>query len=418
MLPATQVIPPANYDEALIEPYTLPSALISCAGEMIDSIEKWETVRRPELLELFATHLYGAMPTALPFEATVVEESREALGGKAIRRQVEIRFHNPHSSKTSDQHGPTLQLALYLPNHAAHPAPCFLGLNFSGNHAAFTDPAIHLAQSWIGQDAPGVVDNRATEASRGTRPQRWPVEMIIDRGYALATAYYGDIDPDFDDGFQNGVHPLFPTSHERPGNNPATITAWAWGLSRLLDVLTTQPEIDATRVAVTGHSRLGKAALWAGACDPRFALVISNNSGCGGAALSRRNFGETMDVIIKKFPHWFCDNGMASASAADIAASPIDQHLLVSLLAPRPVFISSAEDDRWADPKGEFLGGYHASDVYRLFGCDGLAADEMPPLNIPIHSRIGYSIRPGAHDITPEDWAVHLDFADKHLERF
>jgi hypothetical protein len=380
--------PPANYDESKVPPYTLPSAL----GEVTKAAD-WPA-RRAEILAMFEREMFGRSgprPKGVKFE--LLETSGEALGGKAIRKQVRI--------------DPGIEVLVYYPKQVSGPAPVFVGLNYTGNHGVTPDPGVRESTAWM----------RQKENPRGGQASRWSIERALERGYAVATAYYGDIDPDFDDGFQNGIHPLF----YRPGQTkPApdewgSIGAWAWGLSRILDYLENDPNADAKRVIVHGHSRLGKAALWAGALDERFAMAISNNSGAGGAALSKRIYGETVKDLNDRFPHWFAQT--FRKYNANEQALPFDQHMLIALIAPRPVYIASAQEDQWADPKGEFLSAVHADPVYRLLTGDGLPSKEMPEIHRPLMGRIGYHIRAGKHDVTDYDWQQWLDFADKHLKR-
>jgi hypothetical protein len=408
---------PSNTDENKVPPYVLSDPLLAASGARVVTSAQWTQARRPELLQLFQTQVYGKVPqTAKPIQPVfqLHSEDTQALGGTAVRREVSILF-----AGTAD--GPRMDLLLYIPRTASksNRVPAFLGLNFAGNHSIHREKGITLSSQWMRSNNKGVVNHAATEAARGSESSQWPVERILARGYALATAYYGDLDPDYDDGFENGIHPLFyqPGQVRPAADEWGAIGAWAWGLSRALDYLEVAPEFDARKVSVMGHSRLGKTALWAGAQDQRFALVISNNSGCGGAALSLRIFGETVGIINTSFPHWFCGNFHRFNDHEELL--PVDQHELIALIAPRPVLISSAEEDLWADPKGEFLSALGADPVYRLLGTDGLAQTTMPKPapNHLVKSTIGYRIRPGRHDVTTEDWDAFMDFADHHLRR-
>ena len=396
----------ANYDESKVPTYELPDPLTFMDGSPVSSTSDWPR-RRAEILSLFEAYVYGKTPDQ-SIETRVAQMSDSVvLNGKAKRKEVRLYF-----AESDDR--PYLDLLIYVPTSVDGPAPGFIGLNFQGNHSITPETDVILSDEWMRPKGEGVVDNRATDAARGTSGSRWPIERIIDRGYMVSTAYCGDLDPDFDDGYQNGIHSLFHANGAVPADDEwGTIGAWAWGLSRALDYFETDDEIDATRIAVMGHSRLGKTSLWAGAQDERFALVISNDSGCGGAALSRRCYGETVGRINTSFPHWFCNNFREYNENEN--ACPVDQHMLISLMAPRPVYVASAEDDRWADPKGEFLGAKYADPVYRLLGTDGLEAEDMPDVESPIQSRIGYHVRRGGHNVMDYDWDRYMDFADMHM---
>jgi hypothetical protein len=287
--------------------------------------------------------------------------------------------------------------------------PAFLGLNY-GNQGVHPDA--------------GITPSRNAVCQRGEHAHRWPLEMILKRGYAVASFHGGDIELDrhgsgcrfTKEGWQKGVR--YRTAQQQGRTEPAddqwgSISVWAWGLSRVLDYLQADAAIDAHRVAVFGHSRTGKTALWAGAQDERFALVISNNSGQGGASLARRRFGESVAASYSLSGIWYCKNYRQYGN--NEAALPVDAHMLIACIAPRPVYVASAEQDRWADPRGEFLAARHAEPVFRLLGREGLGVEEMPPVNQPVGKTIGYHIRSGDHDITPYDWQQYLDFADRHL---
>lgn len=409
---ATTARPAAvNYDESKVPPYTLPDPFVCQDGSIVRTPQDWWTKRRPEILHLFETQVYGkapGRPAHMRFE--IREESDQALQGRAIRKQVRIWLDRGPTA-------PHIDLLLYVPKTASsHRVPVFLGLNFRGNHAICKDPAILPSRVWRrGRFLPTDPKDPEVQAARGSAASRWPVERILARGYALATACYMDLEPDFPEGWRYGVRGYFlQTGWTQQGPDRwGAISAWAWGLSRILDYLEQEPLVDARRVVVLGHSRLGKTALWAGAQDQRFAIVISNDSGCGGAALSRREFGETVARINRSFPHWFCENFKKYGDRVN--ELPVDQHLLLALVAPRPLYVASASKDLWADPRGEFLSALHASRVYRFLGTCGLPVRTMPPVNYPVAATIGYHLRQGKHDLTLYDWEQYLNFADFHF---
>jgi hypothetical protein len=398
----------ANYDETLVPQFTLPDPLLTERGRRIKSARAWRSQRRPELLRLFETHVYGKMPgptKRMEFEVRSVDAA--ALEGKATRKEVRIQF-------TGQPDAPGLDLLIYLPNGRSGPVPVFMGLNFNGNHTVHSDPGITVARRPGGSASEGGTD--PSEKARGSSGSRWPVEMLLERGYGLVTAYYGDLEPDRAGRWGDGVRRLFrpnPGSKEYPADGWGAIGAWAWGLSRAMDYVEIDRELDGARVALLGHSRLGKTALWAGAQDERFGIVISNNSGCGGAALSRRQFGETVERITRVFPHWFCARFGEYGGRED--RLPVDQHQLIALIAPRPVYVASAAEDLWADPRGEFLAAQGAEPVYALFGRNGLGVEAMPAVDQPVGDFIGYHVRTGKHDVTAYDWEQYLRFADRHF---
>ncbi len=406
---ATQNPAGYNYDESKVGAYTLPNPLLMNNGKRVTNASEWRQ-RRSEVLRLFETQVYGRTPkpkTRISF----VETSRDAkaLNGLATRKEVTVFLNGKKD-------GPKMSVMFYIPNNRKQPAPVFIGLNFNGNQSVSNDPGIALATSWLRDSKElGTVNNRATEKSRGTESSRWAIEMIVKRGYAVATIYNGDLFPDHKDGLKDSIIPHFYRAGQTAPDADEwnAIGAWAFGLSRAVDYMEKDKDLDAKRIALMGHSRLGKAALWAGAQDERFAIVISNNSGEGGAALARRNFGETVERINTSFPHWFCAN--FKKYNRDVASLPVDQHMLLSLMAPRRLYVASAAEDLWADPRGEFLSAKAADPVYRLLGTDGLGVAEMPGLNQPTMTTIGYHIRSGKHDVTDYDWQQYLNFTDKHL---
>lgn len=395
---------PVNDDEAKVPMYTLPDPLQGCPDAAT-----WRDRRRGEILELYRAQMYGrspAAPATVTFEVTGTDTN--ALGGKAIRKEI-----------TMTVYGLPVRLLVYLPAGAAGPVPVFLGLNFDGNHTIDKDPGITITPQWV-WDKKTNAEKLITpeDSTRGQGIGRWPLVTILARGYGVATIPRADVEPDYAEGWKHGIRGAWLKESGKAGFAPddwGAIGAWAWSLSRALDVLQQDPAVDGHRVMVMGHSRMGKTALWAGAQDERFAVVISNNSGEGGAALARRCYGETTAVINGNFPHWFCKNFKQYNDREETL--PFDQHELISLAAPRPVYVASAVDDHWADPRGEFLSAKGAEPVYRLLGKPGLGVEEMPGVNQPVGQTIGYHIRSGKHDVTLFDWEQYMSFADRHLGR-
>ncbi len=405
--------PNVNYDESKIAPYTLPDPLVWADGTKVTDAKTWSGKRRAEVIELFRANMHGRSPGRPPeMKFNVTSTEPRALDGLATRKEITVTFFD-------GKEAPPMHLLLYVPNAAKKPVPAFIGVNFDGNHTIHTDPGITIAEQWTWDNKTKTESfAKPNENTRGQSIGRWPLEMILKRGYAVATIPRADIEPDYAVGWKHGVRGWFLKKSGKSEFAPddwGAIAAWAWGLSRALDYLETDKDIDAKRVAVIGHSRMGKAAVWAGASDERFALTISNNSGEGGAALARRWFGETTAIINDHFPHWFCGNFKQYSGHED--KLPFDQHELLALIAPRPLYVASAEDDRWSDPRGEFLSAKAAGEVWRLFGKEGVSVDEMPPVNHPVGAFVGYHIRTGKHDVTDYDWEQYLAFADRHFKK-
>lgn len=363
----------------------VPDVLKTASGQPVASVAAWEQTRRPEVLELFRTHVYGHNPVGRPdtLRFELLDAGTPMMGGKALRKRVAVRYSGPGGAGA-------ICVTAFIPA-AVKPAPAFL-----------------------------LICNRPPEKNidpdRAVKSPFWPAEEIVARGYAALAFFNGDIDPDTYDGFTNGVHGVFqPDPNVRAADSWGTIAAWAWGASRVMDWIETEPLLDARRIAVVGHSRGGKTALWCGANDPRFTLTVSNDSGCGGAKLNRMDLpkSESIARITKTFPHWFCANFKQYAGRED--ALPLDQHMLVALLAPRLAYVASASLDDWAGQPAEFLSCQLASPVWALYGKQGLVGGAFPPPDTPLQKGcVGYHLRSGKHDLTVYDWQRYMDFADNH----
>jgi hypothetical protein len=385
----------------------LPDPLVMLDRKHVTTKEEWIKKRRPELKGLFQHYMYGYFPPPPKKVNFKVERvDRQALNGKATMKEITISFGPPGT--------PKIHLMLFIPNKRKGPAPVFLGLNFCGNQTLATDPLVPLPEAWVPSNCPGAKDNRATDKGRGKQIDVWAIEQTIDRGYATATFYCGDIDPDRAD-VREGIQSHLAKKGIKPGPHDwGTIAAWAWGLQRAVDYLLTDEDIDSSRIIIVGHSRLGKTALLAAAFDERVAMAIPLQAGCGGTAPSRGKVGESVKQINDRFPHWF--NGAFKEFNKQPERLPFDQHCLIALMAPRPVLLANAVEDTWANPAGQFDVLKAADPVYRLLGVEGLKAKTMPEPGKLVNSRLGYYIRPGKHSMTPHDWKIFADYADKQLK--
>ena len=398
---SAQFPPGTNVDESKVPPYVLPDPLVMSNAKKVKDTKEWNTIQRPYIYHLFEENVYGRYPTQpVTIHFKTRESSANALNGIATRKQVRVYLHPTDTTVFTD-------VLIYLPNSYKTRAPIFLSMNFNGNETVNKDPAILPSQNETQINRGHVDSTRGTDAY-------WQIEDVIARGYGVATAYYGDFEPDNKDGWKTGIRTTLKDLLKIEPEEWGALGAWAWGMSRIMDYLQQDALIDAKRVVLMGHSRLGKASLWAGASDARFAIVISNESGEGGAALSKRWFGETVKQINDQFPHWFVAAYKNYNNNTD--SLPVDQHMLLSLIAPRPLYIASAEGDQWSDPKGEFLSAVNAGKVYALFGKKGLGTDIMPPVNHPVGNTIRYHIRSGKHAVTLYDWQQYLSFAEMQLK--
>ena len=392
----------ANYDEAKVGTYTLPDPLRFADGRPVLTAKDWTNKRRPEIIQLFEENQFGrspGRPEGMRFD--VSEKETPVFEGKGIRKQITIRF-------APDESGPKMDLLLYLPARTETPVPVLLNISFTANSATVDDPGVKEGLIW-GKNKTRV------PAKEGFALPKVDVPSLLNASFGFATVYYGDIEPDFEGGRQYGVRSLYlKPGQATPADTWGAIGAWGWGLSRILDYLQTERNVDSSRVALFGASRLGKAALWAGASDTRFAAVIACCSGEGGASISRRDYGETVANLNSHFPYWFCANYAKFAHNVD--QLPVDANMLLALMAPRPLLLQTGDKDLWGDPKGEFLAAVDAGRVYRLLGKQDLGTSVWPPAGTPILQTLGYYMHAGGHGPLPADWNIFLTFLRMHLQ--
>ena len=398
-------LPEPNYDESKVPVFELPSPLRKADGSVVSTAEEWENSRRSEIISLLEKHMFGAIPPAPQKTEIIVSEETEVFGGLGKRRFVQLKFSDRYASDIA------FDLVVYIPTSASEtaPCPCAVGLNFGGNHSVEFDESIALPTYRFPEKMP----------ARGSQHTRWVPEYLLERGFALITGGYNQLFTDETNGTADSIYRLFYSAETLAKTAPGELTAisaWSWGLVRIMDYITQCSCIDKNKVIVTGHSRLGKTALWAGANDTRFSVVVSNNSGCGGAALTKREFGETLEIMNGIFPHWLTPQAKLDGKMPQEICH--DQNFLLSLAAPRALAVASADADIWADPKGEFLGLVGTNDVYKLYGRPEIADSPVPQGGDSIDNGIRhYHCRVGKHDIQQYDWEKYLDFALRFWEK-
>ena len=388
-----------NYDESKSYIGELPDIFTANDGSKVNA-KKWPA-RRQEILKIFEDGMYGQIPAKPEGMSYEIIEEGTTLTGFGLRRQVRMWF-------TADKSGPSVDWLIVLPKKVAGPVPAVMLLNYFGNHTLLSDPEILLTPNKIGSlnSLIGGNGDYAGEETRGffaapTWRSTYPIAMLLARGYAIVTAAYQDFFPD-DPSAANLEHKALAT--------------WGWSLMRAMDMLETMPEIDTKRVILTGSSRLGKAALIAGAYDERFPVVVLNQTGGGGVPLAKHWYGENISSEMAQFPHWYCKE--YGQYANNEAALPFDQHMILSCIAPRALLVQGF-DDPWFDAKGEFMALSEAQKVWQMLGLGGLGSQEMPEdySTSAIGKKIGYVRRDLDHGIAPIDWEWTLDFANRQWNK-
>ena len=405
-----------NFESDKIPAYSLPSPLVYDEGHKVSTAFEWMNCRRRQVLDIFKSEIYGEeipRPDGMRFE--LLSEKQGALNGIACRKESRITCTMRNGKEFS------FDMLLYVPMLIKKPVPVFFGLNFKGNHGCTDERDVMMTPVRFNDGTENIITRQTPEfydeSSRGCQSSRWCFEEVVRQGYASATICYEDIFPDQPFGWGDSCLTLWGDYENYYGFHEkySSIGAWAWGISRALDCLETLPEIDSECMLLHGHSRLGKTALWAGSVDERCKLVISNDSGCLGAALSHRMYGENFFVLVNYRPHWFVKNARKYINKE--YAMPFDQHFLMSLIAPRLLAVASATEDHGADPEGEFTSAVNANEVYALFGSKGLVCDEMPAPDTFVTGDISYHVRTGTHNQTPEDWAHYLEIAKRYFTK-